>query len=304
VCDAAGSAAPSATTVIVGPVQGSVLGRPVLVVAGTTTYLLYDGHRAVVDLTDRATVRALYLESVAPLPVSLLLLNAIPELPPIRPPLIPDAGRPSAFVGFPVGSVVRIPRADSVENYVVLANGVQRIGSVAADLIRFANSHGDREVISVAPDAIASSPVVDVLPVSTFPETAAPARGSSGLAVMCLTWTPDRTSFLAGKELPLAAGQAPRSLAQADGAGPALDAVFVPPGRTACVHGQTRYLVTDTGVRFAVPDDEAARDLGLDATGSPAPWPVLAALPEGPELSKANALVARDTVTAAGPRKP
>ena len=99
------------------------------------------------------------------------------------------------------------------------------------------------------------------------------------------------------------AGQAPVTLAQADGAGPALDAVYLPPGRSAYVRANgrsgTRYLVTDTGVRFAIHDDEAAHDLGLPAVALPAPWPMLAALPSGPELSRANASVARDSV--AGP---
>ena len=56
-----------------------------------------------------------------------------------------------------------------------------------------------------------------------------------------------------------------------------------------------RYLVTDTGVRFAIRDDDAAHDLGLPAP-IPAPWPVLAALPSGPELSRQSASVARDTI--------
>ena len=94
------------------------------------------------------------------------------------------------------------------------------------------------------------------------------------------------------------------TLSQADGSGPALDAVYLPPGRSAYVRGvaepATRYLVTDTGVRFAIHDDDAAHDLGLPAAAVPAPWPVLAALPSGPELSRQNASVARDAV-AAGP---
>jgi ESX secretion system ATPase EccB len=106
-------------------------------------------------------------------------------------------------------------------------------------------------------------------------------------------------AFLAASGLPVPVGQMPVTLSQADGHGPALDAVYLPPGRSAYVRGNgrvgTRYLVTDTGVRFAIHDDEAARDLGLPAAIS-APWPVLAALPSGPELSRQNASVARDTV--------
>jgi hypothetical protein len=58
--------------------------------------------------------------------------------------------------------------------------------------------------------------------------------------------------------------------------------------------------VTDTGVRFAIHDDDTARDLGLPSSATPVPARLLAALPPGPELSKANASIARDVV-ASGP---
>ncbi|WP_038865917.1 type VII secretion protein EccB, partial [Mycobacterium avium] len=78
--------------------------------------------------------------------------------------------------------------------------------------------------------------------------------------------------------------------------------VYLPTGRSAYVragaNAGTRYLITDTGVRFAVPDDDAAADLGLGQP-SPAPWPLLTLLPAGPELSRPNASVARDTVVGA-----
>jgi hypothetical protein len=93
-------------------------------------------------------------------------------------------------------------------------------------------------------------------------------------------------------------------LVQADGKKSAVDAVYLPPGRMAYVRATslsgvnaragTRYLISDTGVRYAVHDDNAAHDLGLPPTMVPAPWPVLAALPAGPELSRTNASVAQD----------
>lgn len=112
----------------------------------------------------------------------------------------------------------------------------------------------------------------------------------------------------AGGRLPLPAGAAPVTLARADGAGPALDAVYLPPGRSAYVRsigisGQTggsRYLVTDTGVRFAIGDDDAAHSLGLPPAPVPAPWPVLVGLPAGPQLSRERALIARDVVATGG----
>jgi hypothetical protein len=121
---------------------------------------------------------------------------------------------------------------------------------------------------------------------------------------LCVTWEPAPSgdagiAFLAGNGLPVRAGQQPVTLSRADGSGPALDAVYLPLGRSAYVRSNGRvgtgYLVTDTGVRFAIHDDDAAHDLGLPAP-IPAPWPVVVALPSGPELSRKNASVARETV--------
>ena len=84
-------------------------------------------------------------------------------------PSIAGAGSPSPLRGYPVGSVVRVARAAAEEYYVILAQGVQRIGQLAADLIRFTDSQHDRDIATVAPDVIAAMPVVDSLRVSTFP---------------------------------------------------------------------------------------------------------------------------------------
>ncbi len=310
ICDTDSSAA---TTVIVGRTEGSSVRRltaeqAILVApaSGSPAYLLYNGGRAMVDLGDAAVVRALRLEGRTPQRVSQLLLNAVPEAPPITAPRIRGAGGTSAGLpGFPLGSVLRITRGDGDEYYVVLAAGVQRIGQVAADLLRFSDSQGTANTITVAPDVIRTAAIVNTLPVASFPDRA-PSDGGLDRAdtTACVAWAAAASghsdvAFLAGSGLPVPAGQVPVTLSQADGHGPALDAVYLPPGRSAYVRGNgrvgTRYLVTDTGVQFAIHDDDAARDLGLPAA-IPAPWPVLAALPSGPELSRQNASVARDTV--------
>jgi len=305
ICDADGGAA---TTVVVGSGAGSSLRRlkpdeALLATPGSglPVYLLYDGRRAVVDLADAAVVRSLRLEGRVPVTVASSLLNAVPEAPPITPPRIRSAGArgAGALAAFPVGSVLRITRGDGDENYVVLVTGIQRIGQLAADLLRFSDSRGAANVIAVAPDVIRAAAVVNTLPVTTFPDRA-PLPVDAG-NTNCATWTAGRAGFLTGGGLPVPAGQAPVRLSQADGGGPALDAVYLPPGRSAYVRAGSRYLVTDTGVRFAIRDDDAAHDLGLSAAALPAPWPLLAVLPAGPELSRQNASVARDTV-AAGPR--
>ncbi len=311
ICDTDGRASGArATTVLVGrpdasPAHRLNAGEAILSTPGpgAPAYLLYAGRRAVVDLSDAVAVRALRLEGRAPRVVSQALLNAVPEAPPIAAPHIGGArGRSAGLPGFAVGSVLRITRGDGDEYYAVLAGGAQRIGAVAADLLRFSDSHGLANAVTVAPDVIRDAPVVTTLPVAGFPDRA-PSLADAGDTV-CVTRDAaaagENVAFSSGDRLPLPSGRTPVALAQADGPGPALDAVYLPPGRSAYVAGggraDTRYLVADTGVRFAVADDDAAHDLGLPAAVA-APWPVLAALPMGPELSRRNASVARDVAS-------
>ncbi len=319
VCDSRGRVG-STTTAIVGPTAGTLTHRlaadqTVLVAgdAGAPIYLLYHGQRAVVDPSDPVVARALRLEGHRPRRVSRTLLTAVPEAPPIAVPPIADADgrRPSAIPGFPVGSVLRVLRAGGDDYYVVLAGGVQRVGQVAADLLRLSDSRGARSIAAVAPDVIGDSPTVNILPVNTFPDRAsAPLPDDDG--TLCASWTARHAGadvwLSAGQGLPLPAGQAPITLAQADNDGSALDAVYLPAGHSAYVRSTgltganteagARYLVTEGGVRFGIHDDAAARALGLPVVAAPAPWPVLAALPQGPELSRPGASVSRDTVVA------
>lgn len=305
----ASTGAGTATAIIIGlrseapPVHRVPRGAAILAApaAGSPAYLLYNGHRAMVDLDDPAVLRALRLERLAPVIVSQALLNAVPEAPPIAPPRIRGSGATvPGLPGFPVGSVLRITRADGDEYYVVLAAGVQRIGQVAADLLRFSTPQGTISAVTVAPDAIRAAPVVAELPVALFPDRA-PTLAEPA-ATLCASWEGERTgvAFLVEAGLPIPTGRSPVALAQADGDGPALDAAYVPAGRSAYVragdNAGTRYLITDTGVRFAIHDDDAARDLGL-MDAAPAPWPLLTLLPAGPELSRQNASIARDGVT-------
>lgn len=148
------------TTVVVGPAEDSsaqvLTAEQMILVAtesGSPTYLLYGGRRAVVDLADPAVVWALRLQGRVPHVVAQSLLNAVPEAPRITAPRIRGGGRASVGLpGFLVGGVVRITRASGDEYYVVLEDGVQRIGQVAADLLRFGDSQGSVNVPTVAPD--------------------------------------------------------------------------------------------------------------------------------------------------------
>jgi type VII secretion protein EccB len=306
VCDEA-----AATTVIAGSVadaeaaRGLAPERPVLVSSrSNSTYLLYDGSRAVVDLTDSATVRALHLEGRTPRRVSPGLLSIIPELPPITAPAVPGFGSPGpqTLSGFMVGDVIRVERASATEYFVVLEGSVQRIGAVAADLIRFTAARPGAEITPVAPSAIAGIPILGVLPVGEFPDRI-DAPLADDIPVLCSSWAAGKVTIRAGTGLPLTDRQVPLALAQADADGPAIDAVLVPPGRSAYVASTgtgaaTGQLVTDTGVRYPIADTDAAHVLGLPGHPEPGPWPLLAMLPEGPEMSRAAALLARDVLAA------
>jgi type VII secretion protein EccB len=290
------------TTVLAGRAPASLdSSRSALVTArgesAATTYLLYDGRRARVDLRSPVVVRALKLDGVAPRPVSRALLDAVPEASEITAPVVTRIGAPSPLHGFPIGTVVRLSRAGSAEYYVALAGGVQRVGEVAADLIRFTYSHR-RDIATVAPGLIGSVPIVDELPVATFPDRG----GVADAPVLCTR----SGAVLVGDSLPVDGDRAAVQLAQADEAGPGVDSFVLPPGRSAYVRaagvsgagGATGalYLVDEFGVVFGIHDEDAAQRLGLTNPPVPAPWPLLAQLPRGPELSVQSASVGRDSV--------
>lgn len=313
VCDDLGD---RTTTMIIGPPAQHPIAPPILVTAAQErargTYLLHAGRRAAVDLRDRAAMRALRLDGVVPLPVSAALLDPLPEATPIAAPRVPGAGGPgpAGLADFRVGEVLRVPRAGEADHYVVLADGVQRVGPVAADLIRFTHTHGGGEIPDVPADRLAAVPVLDTLPVTDLADPV--VAGARFGDVLCTRWqwrrtgqTPD-TAVLAPDNPP--ERERARDLVQADGDGPRLDAVSVPAGhsvyvRAAGVAGEgmstgPRYLVTESGVAFGVGDAEAATALGLPQTPGAAPWPLLALLPRGPELSVTGAAVVRDSVGA------
>lgn len=313
VCD---DTADRTTTLVIGPVAEQSPAPAMLVAAARAsgTYVLHAGRRAPIDLRDRVVVRALRLDSVVPLEVSSALLDALPDTTPVAAPAIPDAGRPGpgALRSFRVGEVLRVQRADGSDHYVVLADGVQRVGRVGADLIRFADSHGGGAMPEVPADLIAQVPVVDVLRVPDLSEQIPVGAGFAD--VLCARWT-GRSTGRTPETTVVSAHTVPRqghtvNLAQSDGPGPGIDAVSVPDGssvyvRAAGVAGEgrptgPRYLVTAAGVAFGVADTQAAEALGLPMLPGSAPWPVLAVLPRGPELSVESASVLRDSIVGGG----
>ncbi|MEB3034489.1 type VII secretion protein EccB [[Mycobacterium] nativiensis] len=164
---------------------------------------------------------------------------------------------------------------------------------------------------SVAPRRVSGlllNAVPEALPADVGGVAALPAAA----VTLCVHWRADDAAGItlsAGVGLPLPAGATPTVLAQADGPGPALDAVYLPPSRSAYVRGAgvsgqpggAAYLIADTGTRFAVADAGAADSLGLPAVPTAVPWPMLAGLPAGPLLGRDQALWAGDVVSGPPP---
>jgi type VII secretion protein EccB len=305
------------TTVIAGPVSAHAgttalsADEPVLVSGPTgTAYLLYDGQRAALDPTEPAVSRALGLAGITARGVSSAFLNTIPEAVPITVPRVHGAGgpAPAGLAGFSVGDVIRVDQAGGAQHYVVLDGGVQPVGMVTADLIRFSGTNAGTAIPAVAATTLRAMPSLGVLPVATYPDRTVTPQPSSR-HVLCATWVAGAVSFSVGSTPPIPPTLGPVQLAQADGGGPAVDEVFVPPGRSVYVRPEgggapTGSIVVDTGVRFGLADAVAARILGLPDTAAPAPWALLAALPAGPELRREAALVARDVVADPGSAQP
>lgn len=283
------------------------------------TYLLVSGKRHLVHADDDAVERAFGFDGVQPRPVSPGMLNAFAEGDTLATPQIDGRGKSSSTGLGPVGSIIRVPGVGDAATtlYVVLGNGVQKVEQAAADVIRYSDTAGGGEVKTVAPAQITSLTQREELPVNDFPKVAPSIVDSQKNPVGCLAWQKNgdkdsaKLSVLAGRELPLDSGKAPVAVATADGTGPGVDGVYVPPSTGAYVattgtdpdspRRESLVYVNDAGVRFGVADAAAAKSLGLGDTAQAAPWPIVGLLPSGPALSRHDALVERDSVTADAP---
>lgn len=280
-------------------------------------HLAYGGGRAEIDPQDRALTRVLGIDVGSARPVGAGLLAALPELPKLTAPVIPDAGsRPRVPVGDSrVGSVVGLAEPDGQRYYVVLSDGVQEVSSATAQIIHASDSQGVAEIPIVPPDTLKDAPTVRHLAVDTFPAVVPTIVDPADRPVGCLTWNPEEGSdaqrrsalvLSAGSVLPIAEDAIPVEPAQADGPGPNVDVVHIPPGRGAFVQTTSivpdserrgaLFYVADTGVRYGITDGDAAEALGLEGEPARAPWQIVDLLAPGPSLGRAEALLAHDGV--------
>ncbi|MGD9622212.1 MAG: type VII secretion protein EccB [Mycolicibacterium sp.] len=335
VCDTAGaprSGDAPVVTAIAGSLGGGGRAVPlnensgVLATFEGATYVIWGNKRSQVNPADRAVTLSLGLDPGVTFPVEMsrALFDALPATEPLSVPEIAAAGTDSRWMpGTPVGTVLEAQTAGGGSQfYVLVADGVQKISSFVADLLRSANSFGAAAPKVVGPDKLVNIPEVDSLAVGFYPSGRLRFVDTAANPTTCVGWEKAstdpqaRVTVFNGRGLAVSPEMDSRIVHlvrdDRDPASVVANQVLVLPGATNYVTSTSAVLdshsreslfwVSDNGVRFGIAgDDDTVRALGLNPPmPQQAPWPLLRTFAAGPELSRHAALVARDTVPAAG----
>lgn len=333
VCDTAG---PNGEAPVVTAIAGELTGgraepmgptQALLATHRGATYLIWNGQRSRIDPADRAVTFNLGLDPgvVRPVELSAALFDAMPSTEPLVVPAIPDAGAPSRWLpGSVVGRVLQTQDATGEVSgfYVLLSDGVQKISPFVADLLRTADSLGATAPELVSPDRLVDIPEVEALNVGFYPAGAVQFVDSDASPVTCVSWTKAATDpqstvrVINGRGLPTPSDLDPRIVSLVgDARGPdsveaqqtlmmpgAANFVATTGGAPTADTRESLYWVSPQGVRYGVEwEQETLQALGIDPSRAvQAPWPILRSFAAGPAISRAGALVARDTVSPAG----
>jgi len=334
VCDTAGrprTADKPVVTSIAGQLAGGratpmAKDAALVVTFERATYVIWGGKRSQIDPADRAVTLSLGLDPGVTVPViiSRALFDGLPATEPLRVPKVPDAGTPSKLLsGSQVGAVLQAQTAGGgTQFYVLLADGVQKVGGFVADLMRSANSYGSTTPRTVTPDVLVNIPEVNSLPVDYYPSKRLNFVDSEANPTTCVGWEKASTDPQArvmiynGRGLPVPSSMDNRIVRlvrdDRDPASVVANQVLVLSGAANFVTStsgvitsdsrESLFWVSDSGVRFGIAaGDSTLRALGLDpGSAVQAPWPLLRTFAAGPALSQQAALVARDTVPATG----
>jgi type VII secretion protein EccB len=285
------------------------------------TWVIRQGRRDRIDSANRAVLLPLGLtpENVSQArPMSRALYDALPVGPELTVPRVPDAGKPAAFANAPgpVGTVIVTPQISGPQQYsVVLADGVQTVNPVVAQILQNAGTPAGNSPVVVAPASLAKMPVVNGLDLSAYPDGPLSPVDLKENPATCWWWQKTageeraRTQVISGPTIPVPNGSAEKvvSLVKADASGREADHVFFGPeyGNWVVVTGndpgsttsESLWWLSSSGVRFGVDNSRDSRSaLGLTSQPGPAPWVALRLLAPGPALSRADALVRHDTL--------
>ena len=333
VCDSvtptAGVGAPSPVTVTVIDGTPDLSGRRHVLSGSDAVVLRYEkdawvirqGRRSRIDSANRAVLLPLGLtpEHVSQArPMSRALYDALPVGPELSVPKVPDAGKPAGFAGAPgpVGSVIVTPQISGPQQYsVVLADGVQTVTPVVAQILQNAGTSAGSAPLTVAPASLAKMPVVNGLDLSAYPDGPLSPVDLRENPATCWWWQKTageeraRVQVISGPTIPVTTSAAEKvvSLVKADPSGREADRIYFGPDYANWVAltgndpgsstSESLWWLSSSGVRFGVENSRESRSaLGLTAQPSPAPWVALRLLAPGPALSRADALVRHDTL--------
>ena len=319
-------------TSIAGHLSGGGRAAPLrddaglLVTMAGKTYVIWGEKRSQIDPGNRAVTLSLGLDPgvTAPVEISRALLDGIPATEPLRVPQVPQSGTPSTWVpGSQVGAVLQAQTAGGGSQfYVLLPDGVQKITSFVADLLRDANSYGATAPRAVTPDALVHIPEINLLALDYYPKGRLNFVDTVANPTTCVGWEKwptdpqARITVYSGRGLPVPPSMDNRIVRPVvddrDPASVIATEVMMLPGATNFVTStsggiaadsrESLFWIADNGVRFGIAaDDSTVRALGLDpGSAAQAPWPLLRTFAAGPALSREAALVARDTVPTLG----
>ncbi|MDT5254460.1 MAG: hypothetical protein QOH07_3414 [Mycobacterium sp.] len=336
VCDTAptrGSGTPPLVTSIAGELSTAGRAAPmepsqaVLVTHKSATYVVWRGQRSQIDPTDRSVTFNLGLDPGAtyPIEISNALFDAMPATEPLVVPAIPALGTPSTWLpGSTVGSVLETRDSNGVVTgfYALLPDGVQKITSFVADLLRTALAQASASPALISPDKLIHIPAVEMLDVGYYPSGKMNFIDTSVNPVTCVAWQKESTdpqatiTVFSGRGLPVPISMDPRlvRLVRDDRQPESVEAeqalvlpgaanfVATTSGVAASGSRESLYWLAPQGVRFGVQwDNRTLQSLGLDpGSAVQAPWPIVRTFAAGPAISRDSALLARDTVTGGG----
>ncbi|NJP98244.1 type VII secretion protein EccB [Nonomuraea sp. FMUSA5-5] len=298
----------SYTTLVGGQdVGGRQVGRDAMVVtAGQGSWLIWGDRRMRVST---AGARAL---NAQPRQVPAAWLNALPAGHDFKAPDVPGRGRKvradgkvTAVVG-QVFTVAALPGTPA-RWYVLLDDGLAPITEVQARLLledpASKKAYGKRPVQAITIDAASAnaSPSRQTIMDTTLPTTMPKVISVPGTVPLCAVYPKTAAGSVAAKVTVgsrIAIPTPTSSAVQGQ-----YDQVMLPPG-SAVVAGvlpgegqlgavsSALSLITDQGVRFQVPSADVLGRLGYDAGDiAPVPASIIHAIPQGPALDPAAAMV-------------
>ncbi|MDQ7906560.1 type VII secretion protein EccB [Phytohabitans sp. ZYX-F-186] len=266
-----------------------------------TTYLIWRGRRHLVN--DATNLVPAIFGEVRAARVGSAWINSLPAGNEIQTITIPDRGSPSSQVsGRTIGEVLTTETGSGEQHYLVFDDGVAAITPLQLAILGAA---ADLEREDVAVSVVNSAPKSARLRPPASDAGAAPESAPTLVPAseqVCAVTSDGRAlpSLVVGGTVEGLDTVAPTASASGDGALLA-DGVLVPSGWVATVRVLASptaeaggyFVVTDTGIKYAVPSAEVLELLGYPAAEAiEVPTALMLRLPTGPTLNPSEAIKA------------